>query len=688
MIKKTTTRQKLLVLLFALAFTANYGQNKNPETPEAFGKKINASNINPENGFVRCITSEYEEFLQKNNPKRKSDAEFEAWLQPLIENYKNMQSVSSQSGGIITIPVVVHVIHNGQSVGSAPNITDSQAESQITVLNNDYRRLAGTPGFNTNSVGADVLIQFALAKVDPNGNPTNGIDRVNLCQSSWSTSGIDSTVKPQTIWDPTQYLNMWSVNFSDSSLLGYAQFPDASGLQGLNTSGGAANTDGVVSNYSTFGSIDYNDGTFLLAAPFNKGRTMTHEVGHWLGLRHIWGDGGCSVDDYCADTPVAGSANYGCVAGTDSCPTSTGLDMIENYMDYTDDSCMNIFTVSQKDRMTVIINNAARRATLKTSNKDVAIPLFANDAELKLENICSASGTCGTTGNPTRKITIYNRGTSILTAATLNYSVNGGANNTYTWNGSLASNKFATFDMPIVATTGGTIDINIVNANGVADQRATNNSVTGSFNMPGPANFNYTTVVFNLQKDYYGSETTWTLKNSAGTTLYSGGPYTNSSTSGALPAVITQTWTLPANGCYTFAIADSASDGICCDYGAGFYNVKSTDGTVTLISGGEFGASESKAFTNNALSNGEFENSSNIYVYPNPVKTKLNIAVSTEFRLPDSFTVYNYLGQTINQKSIASDNDLSVDTSALSNGVYLITVQKGHLKKTMRFIKE
>lgn len=689
--KKTTIKQNLLVLIFALgAVFSTQAQKSRSTEPTAFGKKISTSSINPDNGFVRCITTEYEKFLQEQNPKRMSDAQFEAWVAPLLEAYKNGNSTYSQSGGIITIPVVVHVIHNGQPVGTAPNITDPQVESQITVMNNDFRRLTGTPGFNNNPIGADVMVQFALAKVDPNGNPTNGINRVNLCQASWSTVAINSTVKPTTQWDPALYLNMWSVQFSDPTLLGYAQFPDASGLGGLNTSGGAANTDGVVCNYATFGSINYNDGTFLLSPPYNQGRTMTHEVGHWLGLRHIWGDGGCNVDDFCADTPNAGQPNFGCPAGTDSCPSSPGLDMIENYMDYTDDACMNIFTQNQKDRITVIMNNAARRTTLKTSTKDVAIPLFANDAEIKIERSCSSNSVCGGPLATTKKVTLYNRGTSPLTTANLSYTVNGGTAATYTWNGNLAQNKFATFDIPVTSTVTGPIVVNVVSVNGTADQRASNNSATGEFSTGGPQNLNYTTFIFNLQRDYYGSETTWTLKNAAGTTLYSGGPYTDTPTTGPLPAVFTQTWTLPANGCYVFQINDAEADGICCSYGTGSYSIKSSPlaGNLTLISGGEFGASESKSFTNNALSTGEFATSGNIFVYPNPTKSVMNISVPVELGLPNSYTIYNTLGQVVKQATVSSENDLSINTATFSQGVYMITIKKDNQTKTLRFIKE
>ncbi|WP_262706939.1 M43 family zinc metalloprotease, partial [Flavobacterium bomense] len=186
---------------------------------------------------------------------------------------------------------------------------------------------------------------------------------------------IETILKPNTSWDPALYLNMWSLKFTDNTLLGYAQFPDnnfaqnnPNYLQGLNPNGGPANTDGVVSSYDVFGSSAFG-GSFLLAPPYDKGRTMTHEVGHWLGLKHIWGDGGsrdsntkdCNASDYCDDTPKAGWENYECLITYDSCPTDPGNDMTENYMDYTNDACMNIFTQNQKDRITVIMNNAARR---------------------------------------------------------------------------------------------------------------------------------------------------------------------------------------------------------------------------------------------------------------------------------------------------------------------------------------
>ena len=675
---------KILLAVFCLFFFGNtYSQNNKQTNKTLFGKPITEKSKNPNNGKLRCATTEYEQFLQEKNPKRMSNAQFETWLAPLVKKYKAMRT-TSQGGGIITIPVVVHVIYDGQAIGVAPNITDAQVQSQITVLNQDYRKMLGTPGYNTNPVGADTQIQFELAKQDPNGNPTNGIDRVCLNQSSWSDIDIEATLKPATIWDSASYMNMWSLKFTDNTLLGYAQFPDGSSLGGLAANGGTATTDGVVSNYDVFGSNTYNDGSFLLDATYNKGRTMSHEVGHWLGLLHIWGDSPCG-EDYCADTPVHHNANYGCptVVNCDA----TGNEMVENYMDYTDDACMNIFTQNQKDRITTIINNAARRSSLKTSSKNAAIPLFANDAEVKLEAYYPSS-ICGATPNQTtQKITVYNRGTSNLTSATIHYNINGGSNIVYNWSGNLATNKSATFSITINSASNGTINAAIVKANGVTDQRASNNTATGTFIIPVAAsNYDFISYDFSLQQDLWGSETTWELKNGAGTVVHSGGPYTDQKT---LPELITETWTLANNQCYTFTINDSAGDGICCGKsGDGYYTIKTNNGAIVVTSGSSFTTNASKNFTTNTLGTNKFDVFNEIYLYPNPTKGTLNIHVPSSLSLPNSFTISNSLGQIISRKEVSKETDLTVNTSTLSSGVYFITIANESQRKTLQFIKK
>lgn len=309
----------------------------------------------------RCATMQADSALRAVKGLE-SLSDFENWLQAKIVQYKASAQYLSGGRSVITIPIIFHVIHNGDAVGSGENISQAQVNSQIDVLNEDYRKAFGTAGYNTNAVGADCEIEFCAAVVDPNGAvlAEPGIDRVNMGQSSWSQSDCDATLKPQTIWDPDRYCNVWTVNFggSSSSLLGYAQFPSSSGLQGLNNNGGSATTDGVVIRYSACGRVGN------VASPYNKGRTLTHELGHYFGLRHIWGDQNCG-NDYCNDTPTSSDANYGCPTGQVTCGTT---DMIDNYMDYTDDGCMDIFTNDQKTRMMTVMNASPRRKSLTSSN--------------------------------------------------------------------------------------------------------------------------------------------------------------------------------------------------------------------------------------------------------------------------------------------------------------------------------
>ena len=241
--------------------------------------------------------------------------------------------------------------------------------------------------------------------------------------------------------------------------------------------------------------------------------------------------------------------------------------------------------------------------------------------------------------------------------------------------------------MPVVNTTSGTIAITVVNANGTPDQRNTNNTASGPFTAAsGPINYTngFTTVKFNLKRDSFASQTTWNLKNSAGTILYSGGPYTNQTGGGI---TISQTWNVPSGSCYTFSINDTAGDGICCGNGNGFYNIKSPDGTIIIGEGGQFGTTDSKSFSINYLANTTFNSLSNVYLYPNPAKNNINIASSNAV-LPTGYYIYNTLGQKIKSNQINSESDLNINTSSLSNGVYFITLIKDLDKKTIRFIKQ
>lgn len=263
----------------------------------------------------------------------------EAYTQRFAANYDQQSSRQ-----VYTIPVVFHVVYNG----SAENISDARILSQLQVLNEDFRR-TNSDANNTWSQAADTEIEFCLASVDPNGNPTNGITRTSTKKRSfgYSNDGVKFSGKTggKDAWPRDNYLNIWVCDLGNS-LLGYAQFPGS----------GSAATDGVVIDYAYTGT----NSTF----PYDGGRTATHEVGHWLNLRHIWGDGACGVDDFVSDTPESDASNGGCPTGHVSCGS---VDMIENYMDYTYDACMNLYTQGQKVRMQAVLAPGGARASLANS---------------------------------------------------------------------------------------------------------------------------------------------------------------------------------------------------------------------------------------------------------------------------------------------------------------------------------
>ncbi|MFD0992235.1 GEVED domain-containing protein [Tenacibaculum geojense] len=296
-----------------------------------------------------CHSMNNLEYRQSLDPSlQQRMAEIETFTQRKIAEMQNLQS--RVDGEIITIPVVVHVIYSN----SQENISVAQIQSQLDVLNEDFRR-TNSDANNKWSQAADTQIEFQLATIDPNGNTTTGITRKSSTRTSWGTndamkSSAQGGVDP---WNTSEYLNMWICNIG-GGILGYAQFP-----------GGSASTDGVVMSPQYFGSSDKGSG-FYLSAPFDKGRTTTHEVGHFLNLRHIWGDGACGADDFVSDTPASDAANYGCASGHVSCGSE---DMVENYMDYSDDSCMNLFTVGQKNRMRAVLEPGGSRRSLALSDK-------------------------------------------------------------------------------------------------------------------------------------------------------------------------------------------------------------------------------------------------------------------------------------------------------------------------------
>lgn len=292
--------------------------------------------------LLSCLVNSMSSFAQNQEPcyfddykkmHRKWIAEAENEIQQALgkENFKSSRSHSAK-----VIPVVVHVIH----IGGTENISDTQIQSQIDVLNEDFRKVSGTNGDGN---GVDTEIEFCLAKITPDGKCTDGIVRIESSLSNHKTHERGQ-LKDLSYWDNTRYLNLYIVKTinNGNGVLGYSSFP-----------GGPPDEDGIVVLHNAFG----DTGTVSQSSTYNLGRTTTHEIGHWFGLYHTFNNGcgtdTCSDGDYVCDTPPAANPNFGCPTSTNSCSNDIPniIDQVQNYTDYSNDACKNMFTDGQKQRM-------------------------------------------------------------------------------------------------------------------------------------------------------------------------------------------------------------------------------------------------------------------------------------------------------------------------------------------------
>ncbi len=437
--------------------------------------------ILPAHAQQRCGTVEYMNLLRKEGKIKQTDAQFEQWLEQKKNLLLQRQQGARQMAGPYQVPIVVHVIHNGEPIGTGRNISDAQILSQVDVINKDFQRL-NTDAGNTpplfQPVAGSMDIEFVLAQRDPNGLPTTGIVRVNGGQSSWSISQ-EATFKSLSYWPAEDYLNIWVINFA-GGFIGYAQFP-VSTLPGLEDYlDGVAETDGVVIDYQAFGSDDY--GSFDLEPQFNKGRTLTHEIGHFFGLRHIWGDTQCG-NDYVDDTPLHRFETTGCPVHpiTSICGTPI-VKMFQNFMDYTNDACMNVYTQGQISRMELILDDPSvpRRNSLLISPGLLPPDCGVLDVAI-IEKSTPGPVTCST--NPVLKIKVRNYSCDPVNTIKMNFSVNGGAPLSTIFTGlSLNPNAIAELNLGTAILTVGinSIAASVVEVNGVPDGRPDNSTITTS----------------------------------------------------------------------------------------------------------------------------------------------------------------------------------------------------------------
>jgi hypothetical protein len=356
-----------------------------------------------------CGTMEHMEYLKQQNPNLEAqmqeyNTQLNKWIAENGENTRNENAV-------ITIPIVFHILYNT----TAENISDAEIQSQLVAMNADFMGTnadaSKTPSV-FKSVAGNPQIQFCLAQRTPDGKATNGIIHKSTTKASFSTNDAAkfSSQGGDDAWDTKRYFNIWICDLG-SSLLGYGEFP----------TGTATNTFGYVGHYKYTGTINSS-------SPYNLGRTTTHEIGHCLNLRHIWGDANCGNDGV-ADTPTQESENYKCPSFPHvTCSNGPNGDMFMNYMDYSDDACMNMFTKGQSTRMLAVINSAPY-SSLKTSDgcqplTPASVNITSSDADNTICEGTSVTFTAAPTGatSPTYqwKVAGTNAGTGVTyTTSTL-----------------------------------------------------------------------------------------------------------------------------------------------------------------------------------------------------------------------------------------------------------------------------
>ncbi|OFY63594.1 MAG: hypothetical protein A3H98_06370 [Bacteroidetes bacterium RIFCSPLOWO2_02_FULL_36_8] len=408
----------------------------------------------------KCATMEMTNLSDQQHPRLKKLRDS---LYAETANELRNGNVSRQRGTVYTIPVVVHVIHNN----STENINESQVKSQFKALNDDYRKIAGTRG---DGDGVDTEIQFQLANIDMYGNYTTGIEKIKSTLTTHNKTN-DRNLKDLSRWDPHKYLNIYVVrSITPSEVLGYAFLPPA-----------FPPTDGLVIRHTAFGT----SGT--VTNPTTFGRTGTHEIGHYLGLYHPWGTnpGDCSDDDGITDTPNC-EFEYYAAPPLCTAPTQCGnVRQIENYMDYSDDECMSMFTAGQTTVMKNVVTVSGYRTTLVSSTNLKATGATAPSTGVDAWALVvtgPAPRICHSIFTP--KLIVKNNGSEIITNCDVVYKLDNKIVDTLNFTGSISPgvSQELTFTQDTVTTqTTHTINFTVQNPNGGADVLSSNNSVTFSF---------------------------------------------------------------------------------------------------------------------------------------------------------------------------------------------------------------
>jgi PKD repeat protein len=533
---------------------------------------LNAYNEQADN---QCAHTSIHEHRMAHDPAyAQEQLQRETSLTALIQQYE--AGYLPKNDEILTIPVVVHIIHKGESYGDDTNISDEQVYSAINGLNEDFRKVSGTWG---DGDGVDVGVEFCLAQRDPSGNAHSGINRVNGCSVSlYCDQGItagqgqgasETAVKQLSQWPNQQYYNIWVVseienNNGGSGIQGYAYFPTTSIV------------DGTVILFNAFGTV----GT--LKSYTNRNRTLTHELGHAFALFHTFQGGSCSETDctlqgdrVCDTPPTVLNSNCSSAA-------CSGTQQVENYLDYTSQTCKNMFTEGQKTRMRMSIQNS--RPNLLES--DGCEPVATALADAAISAILKPEGSaCSNMIEP--RVTLQNAGSTTLSTVSIEYRTSGPWQ-AHPWSGLLGPGQSTQVVLPTYNGGWGTrtLQVRTANPNGASDVNDANNEMSKVYQ----AVQNGHNLTLTLTLDNLGSQNTWLLRDANGNVMISGGPYSNfqNGTIHTVPICL-------ENGCYEFEINDSGNNGMCCFSGQGGFLLSDSEGNE-IAAGTEFGSQQIDEF--------------------------------------------------------------------------------------------
>ncbi|MFN5370913.1 MAG: M43 family zinc metalloprotease [Bacteroidia bacterium] len=613
----------------------------------------------------QCGTMENLQMLIDNNPSIIEQ------MQAVEEHTRHVEEHGLAPRVVINIPTVFHIVYKN----STENISDAQIQSQLTVLNNDFRKLNSDASLIPSlfaGVAADMEFNFCMAQRTPSGAAFNGINRVASTRTTSFGSG--NNVKQSSTggtpgWDPNKYLNVWVCDIG-GGILGYATFPGTA----------TATTDGVVCDYRYFGT------TGTATAPFNKGRTATHEVGHWLNLRHIWGDQNCG-SDLVNDTPTHQTANYGCPAypKNNNC-TGGGTEMTMNYMDYVDDACMYMFSAGQKARSVALFAAGGLRAALLTSDGCTPVTPGAcnTPAGLASSNVTSTTATVswGSVSGAlsynleykTAAATSWTLFNTTSTAVNLSGLT---ASTTYNFrvttvcsNGNSAVSAAASFTTQAVSTC--------------TDNYEPNESRTAALTIPLATNIT-ARIGTSTDKDYFKFNNTSSARNVKVTLtnlpadydleLFRGSSRVRTSVNGG---------TTPETCIYNNSQSATTYTAYVYGYNGAFnasscYTLRAEISSSSFVrTGDETEATDMEVFGDDRLS-----------VYPNPSNGVLNIRINPESDLTQTVQVFNHLGQIVESYELSftkSQPAVVVSLNDLNDGMYFVRVFDGQEVQTRRIM--